>query len=167
MTENGTIVEDEIIPSEKEIDLKLREITNNGDNSSNITLLSLEEIDSDQAKLTGSLDNKTVTTNIDENGKVMGITQNQKSQFVSGVRDPSLDVYIYNNSYSEESSFDKEDFMEEDESKWINEENPIKIKSFDAGNSNTVNLLEDFADDNGTLIEHFNSFVFEEFNDTV
>ena len=147
-TDNETIIEDEIIPTEKEFDLKLREITNNGDNSSNITLLSLEDVDNDQAKLTGSLDNKTVVTNVDQNGKVMGITQNQKTQFVTGVRDPSQDEYIYNNAYTEESYFEKDDFIAENESKFINDENPIKLKSVDADNSNIVNLLDDFADDN-------------------
>ena len=67
---NESYIVDEILPIEDEIDYTLREIKDNGDNTSNITLLSIGDVESNQAKITGSLDNRTVMAKIDDNGKV-------------------------------------------------------------------------------------------------
>ena len=49
----------------------------------------------------------------------------------------------------------------------LDETSPMNIKGLESDNVNSVKLLDDFTDDNGTIIEHFDSFEFEEFNDTV
>ena len=165
-TNEETYVEDEILPNENDLDIQLREMKNNGDNTHNLTLLSLGDLRTDSAKYTGSLDNKTVLTNIDEEGKVNEIYQKQNTKFNSGFKDESLDVYIYNNTYNDDSSFNKELFTSENETEAMDEESPMKIKSLNSDNINLVKLLDDFSDDNGTLIAHFDSFDFEEMNDT-
>jgi len=165
-TNEETIVEDEILPNENDLDIQLREMKNNGDNTNNLTLLSLGDVRTDSAKYTGSLDNKTVLTNIDEEGKVNGIYQKQNTQFNSGIKDESLDVYIYNNTYNDDSAFNREIFTTENETEAMDEESPMKIKRLNSDNINSVKLVDDFSDDNGTLIAHFDSFDFEEMNDT-
>ena len=160
-------VEDEIIPRERELDLKLREIKDNGDNTKNITLLSLEDVYSDNAKLTGSLDNKTVLTSLNEEGRVSSIYQKQNTYLESGIRDKELDEYVSNQTYNEDSFFDKDDITLDNETDVISESNQIQIKTLDSENSNSVNLVDDFTDDNGTLIEYFKSYDYEEYNDTV
>ena len=105
-------------------------------------------------------------TNINEEGKVCEIYQKQNTQLVSDVKDKALDDYIYNNTYTEDSVFERDLFEAENETE-IRDEMPMKIKGLTTDNINSVRLLDDFLDDNGTLIEHFDSFEFEEFNDTV
>lgn len=46
---NETIGEEELIPNGKDIDIKLWEIKDNGDNIKKLTLLSLEDVTSDNA----------------------------------------------------------------------------------------------------------------------
>ena len=165
---NETFVENEIIPFEDEIDdYELREIKENGDNTSNITLLSIGDIESDYAKITGSLDNKTVLTQMDDDGKVLSIYQNQKSIFVTGVRDPELDYYIFNKTYNENSYFKKETFLAENETDIINEENPIRLKKMNINNHNFIIFLDEFSDDHGKLTEYFNNTIYEEYNETL
>ena len=164
---NASYTEDEILPIEDEIDYELREIKDNGDNTSNITLLYIGDVESDHAKVTGSLDNKTVMTKIDDEGKVLGIYQVQHTHFVSGVRDPDLDEYIYNNTYNEDSYFKKDDFLAENETTIINEGNPINLKNMDAVNHNLVFLLDDFYDDSGQLMAYFDNFSYEIYNETL
>ena len=164
---NETFEETEIIPFEDEIDYELREIKDNGDNTSNITFLSIGDIESNYAKITGSLENKTILTNMDENGKVIAIYQNQNSQFVSGVRDPELDDYIYNNTYNENSYFNKETFLAENETEILTEENPITLKNMNIENHNYIIFLDEFSDDNGKLTEYFNNTIYEEYNEIV
>ena len=164
---NESYIVDEILPIEDEIDYTLREIKDNGDNTSNITLLSIGDVESNQAKITGSLDNRTVMTKIDDNGKVLGIYQVQQTHFVSGVRDPDLDEYIYNNTYTEDSYFKKDDFIAENETQIINEGNPMNLKSMDADNHNIIFLLDDFYDNSGQLMEYFTNVTYEIYNETV
>ena len=158
--------EEDIIPIEDNIGIQLREVKTNEDNSSNLTLLSLGSINSGSAKLTGSLDNSTVLTNIDANGNVNEVNLAQKSEFVSGVKDEELDEYIYGNTYDEDTAFEKEHFTAENETEMIDESSDLKIQGLENDNTNSVKLADDNFDD-GTIIEYFDSTNFEEFNDTV
>ena len=164
---NETFIETEYIPTEKDIDIQLREIKYNEDNTSNITLLSCEEVASEEGKLTGSLDNKTVLTKVNEDGIVSSISQSQKTELVSGIPDPNIDDYIYNNTYSEDSLFEKDDFLTENETEYHTKKNEMQLKGLNIENSNSVNLLDKFFDDNGTLIEHFINVEYEAMNNTV
>ena len=109
-------------------------------------------VNSGSAKLTGSLDNRTVLTNIDKKGNVNEINQAQKSEFVSGVKDEELDVYVYGDTYAEESAFEKDQFTAENETEMLDETSELKIQGLENHNTNAVKLVDDFFDD-GTVIE--------------
>ena len=95
LSENSTeILEREILPSERDIDVQLRQLDKNGDNSSNITFLSYQDVYSEKAKLTGSLDNKEVFTNINDEGMVDSIYESQNLQLESGHKDEFQDRFI-------------------------------------------------------------------------
>ena len=88
LSENSTDDDIEIqkLPNEKEIDIQLRQLDKNKDNSNNITLVSYEDLYSEKAKLTGSLDNKNVYTNINDEGVVSSIYESQNTKFLSNIK---------------------------------------------------------------------------------
>ena len=164
---NETFMENEVIPFEDKLDYELREITDNGNNTFNITLFYIGDVESPYAKITGSLDNKTVLTLMDDDGKVLAIYQNQNSQLTTGVRDPDLDDYIYNKTYNENSYFKKETFLHENETTNINEQNPIRLKRMNIKNHNFIVFADEFFDEHGKFIEYFDNTIYEEYNETV
>jgi len=162
---NENILESEILPNEKEIDIQLRQIDKNNDNSNNITLISYEDVYNEKAKLTGSLDNKEVYTNINEKGMVSSIYESQSTELVSNVKDDAQDKYIKDNTYAN-TTFDEEIFEIDNETE-LQDNISIKITSMNTNNTNLVNLMDDLSDDNGTLIEYLSSIEYEEFNDSI
>jgi len=167
LSENSTenLSETEILPSEKDIDIQLRQIEKNKDNSNNITLVSYEDLYSEKAKLTGSLDNKEVYTNINNEGLVSSIYESQNTEMISNVKDEAQDKYIKDTAYTN-TTFDEEIFKIENETE-LQDNISIKVKSMNANNTNLVNLMDDLSDDNGTLIEYLSSIEYEIFNDSV
>ena len=67
------------IPREKEIDLELRQIKNGTESESNqeLALLSLQEMESNNGIFLGSLSNKSVLSNVNEEGVVDSIKEIQ------------------------------------------------------------------------------------------
>ena len=166
LSENSTEeLETEIIPFEKDIDIQLRQLDNNGDNTNNITLLSYEDVNNEKAKLTGSLDKKEVFTNINERGIVSNIYELENTQLVSGVKDEAQDKYIKEKAYNN-TLFNEDTFKVENETE-IQDEQTMGLNNMDNNNSNIINLLDDFTDENGTFIEYFSSTEYELFNDSV
>ena len=166
LSDNSTEeLETEIIPFEKDIDVQLRQLDDNGDNTNNITLLSYEDVTNDKAKLTGSLDKKEVFTNINEKGIVSSIYESQNTQLVSGVKDEAQDRYIkekaYNNTFFEEDTFKIENETE------LQGEQSIYLNNMDSNNTNIINLIDDFTDENGTFIEYFSDTEYEIYNESV
>ena len=167
LSENSTDDDIEIqkLPNEKEIDIQLRQLDKNNDNSNNITLVSYEDLYSEKAKLTGSLDNKNVYTNINDEGVVSSIYESQYTELLSNVKNEAQDRYIKDNAYAN-TTFDEEIFKIENETE-MQGNISIKIKSMNSNNTNLVNLMDDLSDDNGTLIEYFSSIEYEKMNDSI
>ena len=167
LSENSTDddIEIQILFLEKEIDIQLRQLDKNNDNSNNITLVSYEDLYSEKAKLTGSLDNKNVYTNINDEGVVSSIYESQNTELLSNVKNEAQDRYIKDNAYAN-TTFDEEIFKIENETE-MQGNISIKIKSMNSNNTNLVNLMDDLSDDNGTLIEYFSSIEYEKMNDSI
>jgi len=168
LDENSTtenLFETEILPSEKDIDIQLRQIEKNNDNSNNITLVSYEDVYNEKAKLIGSLDNKEVYTKINDKGMISSIYESQITEMVSNVKNEAQDKYIKDTAYAN-TTFDEEIFKIENETE-IQDSLTIKLNSMNSNNTNLINLMDDFSDDNGTLIEYFSSIEYELFNDSV
>jgi len=167
LSENNTeiVSESEILPFEKEIDLKLRQIDKNSDNSSNITLISYEDVADEKAKLKGSLDKGEVFTNINDKGIVSSIYQSRNTELISGYKDEVQDNYVKDNAYID-TAFDEGMFEIEDETK-KQEELSFKMESMSSNNTNLIDLVDDLADDNGTIIEYFSSIKYEKYDDSV
>ena len=93
--EKDKIIEQTLIPNEADIDVNLRQLDKAEDNSSQITLLSLQNFQTDKGKLLGSLNNKTVHTNITSDGLVNSIQQVDNAVLTNETRDKIADEYIY------------------------------------------------------------------------
>ena len=164
-SENERIIDQTLIPNEADIDVNLRQLDKAEDNSSQITLLSLQNFQSDKGKLLGSLNNKTVHTNITNDGLVNSIQQVDNVELVNETKDTTRDDYIYNDVYNEDSLFKKEDFeLEEIDD---TENSTIGLTGMDLDSVNSINLLSSFMDDNSTLYEYFSNIEYMEFNETV
>ena len=167
LSENNTeiVSESEILPFEKDIDFKLRQIGKNYDNSSNITLISYEDVADDKAKLKGSLDKGEVFTNINDKGIVSSIYQSRNTKLMSGYKDEVQDNYVKDNAYIN-TTFDEGMFEIENETK-KQEELSFKIENMSSNNTNLIDLIDDLTDDNGTIIEYFSSIKYEKYDNSV
>ena len=167
LSENNTeiVSESEILPFEKDIDLKLRQIDKNNDNSSNITLISYEDVADDKAKLKGSLDKSEAFTNINDKGMVKSIYQSRNTELMSGYKDEVQDNYIEDNAYIN-TTFGKDIFEIENETEKL-DEIPFNMESMSSNNTNLIDLIDDLTDDNGTIIEYFSSIEYEKFYNNV
>ena len=167
LSENNTeiVSESEILPFEKDIDLKLRQIDKNNDNSSNITLISYEDVADDKAKLKGSLEKSEVFTNINDKGMVRSIYQSRNTELMSGYKDEVQDSYVKDNAYIN-STFGKDIFEIENETEKLGEI-PFNMESMSSNNTNLIDLVDDLTDDNGTIIEYFSSIEYEKYDNNV
>ena len=167
LSENNTeiVSESEILPFEKDIDLKLRQIDKNNDNSSNITLISYEDVADDKAKLKGSLEKSEVFTNVNDKGMVRSIYQSRNTELMSGYKDEVQDSYVKDNAYIN-STFGKDIFEIENETEKLGEI-PFNMESMSSNNTNLIDLVDDLTDDNGTIIEYFSSIEYEKYDNNV
>ena len=162
--ETEMVLEQEILPTKPEIDINLRQINKSSDNSSELLLLSLQDVISDKAKLSGSLNNKTVHTNLSDEGLVTSIKENSQALFVNGTGDGAEDELIYNSLYSEDSQFKKEDMQFENET---TPSGDLGFKNLSLDTVNSIEFLYDYMDENGSLIEYFSNVEYEEYNDSI
>lgn len=84
------------IPREKEIDLELRQIKNGTESESNqeLALLSLQEMESNNGIFLGSLSNKSVLSNVNEEGVVDSIKEIQAVSMTNKTDEEFLDNYM-------------------------------------------------------------------------
>ena len=164
--ENDRKVEQTLIPNEADIDVNLRQLDKAEDNSSQITLLSLQNFQTPKGKLLGSLNNKTVHTNITSDGLVNSIKQVDNAVLTNETKDEIADNYIYKEVYDENSLFQKDDFEFEDIEDTEPPNNTLGLTGMELDSINSIDLLSDFMDDNGTLIEYFSSVEYIEFNES-
>ena len=161
--ETETILEQELLPVEADVDINLRQIDKSSENSSELLLLSLQNVLSDKAKLLGSLDNKTVYTNITDDGLVKSVKENDQALFVNDSKDESQDEIVYQSYYSEDSLFTKEDWEIENETDSTGD---LGYKNASLDTINSIDFLYDYSDENGFLIEYFSNVEYEEFNES-
>ena len=164
--EKDKIIEQTLIPNEADIDVNLRQLDKAEDNSSQITLLSLQNFQTDKGKLLGSLNNKTVHTNITSDGLVNSIQQVDNAVLTNETRDKIADEYIYKEVYDENSLFQKDDYEFEDIEDTEPPNNTLGLTGMDLDSINSIELLSDLMDENGTLIEYFSSIEYIEFNES-
>ena len=95
-TSEEVIMEKRKIPREKEIDLELRQIKNGTESESNqeLALLSLQEMESNNGIFLGSLSNKSVLSNVNEEGVVDSIKEIQAVSMTNKTDEEFLDNYM-------------------------------------------------------------------------
>lgn len=161
--DNETIITQTLIPREPDIDIDLRQVNYGSDNSSELLSLKLGDVSSETAKLAGSLDNKNVTTNIDNEGTIKTISKKEQTLFINET-DEHQKNYIYSSYRSEDNIF-TEDFIDSNNETVIRTDFGYKNISYES--DSTTDFLFYFSDDNLNLMEYFGNYEYEEYNESV
>ena len=163
-------MEEYIIPSKtKSIDFNERQVSSNSsENSTNLTILSLQTIESEKAKIEDSLLNRTIHTTFNEEGILNSVYIREISSLVNDSKGYESD--------SNETMFEGvyrnitlPQFKEEE----LNDTNTSKSKDFGLELSkmeneqiNLINLTYYFFDENKTIFDYFENIEYQIFNQT-
>ena len=169
-------------PLTNSINLELREANENSKivddnialNYSNLTQYSLNNVESDEAKMEGSIKNITIYSIIDKDGILELIEQNSFSSMITQDNDNYEEIEYANNLkqkiYDKDNQLSMDDIKETKKEEELNENQRIKfdISSIDIINSIIINRSDYFENEtlNKKLYEYFDSFEYELYNNS-
>jgi hypothetical protein len=143
------------IPDSESEKYDLRQADNLNKNYSNLTQYSMNNVESDEVEMEGSVENTTVYTIINDEGILESVEQITMTKFES----PNTDNF--------EDMFNNDDYNNE-EKEGINDTQPKYNISFDIGSifiigTHIINCSSYFTDDslNKLLYEYFDNFTYE------
>jgi len=169
-------------PLTNSINLELREVNENSKivddnitlNYSNLTQYSIKNVESDEAKMEGSIKNITIYSIIDKNGILELVEQNSFSSMITQDYDNYEEIEYANNLkqkiYDKDNQLSMDDINETKKEEELNENKRIQfnISSIEIINSIIINRSDYFENKtlNNKLYEYFDSFEYKLYNNS-